>query len=202
MNEAGMERRLTDEQLAERFHEAYERLASSFGYRTRDESAVPWTEVPDANRALMIATVSEIRSGLLMQVDALRTERDQALLAANDNAEERDRNKARLLAAEAERDRVTDEREVYRNASIRQEAAWHDAVARAEAAEAERDAVVQAIWSMHSMIVHELDSDPMDDPMDYVAVDGAEATAAACRAIADGRERYMESNEHTAWINR
>jgi hypothetical protein len=44
------------ETLARWFHEEYERLAPSFGYRTREESAVPWEEVPLKNRKLMEAT--------------------------------------------------------------------------------------------------------------------------------------------------
>ncbi len=48
------------EALARRFHEAYERLAPEFGYKTRDASAVPWEFVPDANRSLMIAVAAEI----------------------------------------------------------------------------------------------------------------------------------------------
>jgi hypothetical protein len=48
------------ESLAEAFHEAYERLAPSFGYKTREASAVPWAEVPDANRGLMIAVAGEV----------------------------------------------------------------------------------------------------------------------------------------------
>ncbi len=39
----------TAEQLAERFHEAYERLAPEHGYATRPESAVPWADVPEQN---------------------------------------------------------------------------------------------------------------------------------------------------------
>src|SRR6476620_5707632 len=39
--------------LAEKFHETYERLAPDFGYRTREASAKPWTEVPEQNRKLM-----------------------------------------------------------------------------------------------------------------------------------------------------
>lgn len=46
--------------IAQRFHEAYERLAPSYGYRTREASAVPWEQVPEQNRALMIATVREV----------------------------------------------------------------------------------------------------------------------------------------------
>lgn len=48
------------EDLARRFHEAYERLAPSFGYETREESAVPWDDVPEQNRALMIAVCAEL----------------------------------------------------------------------------------------------------------------------------------------------
>lgn len=50
----------TPEELARRFHETYERLAPSFGYETRPESAVAWEDVPEANRRLMIATVREV----------------------------------------------------------------------------------------------------------------------------------------------
>ena len=59
------------EQLAKLFHETYERLAPMFGYETRDESAKPWSEVPKANRALMIATCAHI-----LEVVALGDERE------------------------------------------------------------------------------------------------------------------------------
>jgi hypothetical protein len=49
------------EALARRFHEAYERLAPSFSYSPREETSVPWEQVPDNNRLLMIATAHEIR---------------------------------------------------------------------------------------------------------------------------------------------
>lgn len=52
-------RALTPEDLAKRFHESYERLAPSFGYSTRKESAKPWSEVPEQNRNLMIAVCAE-----------------------------------------------------------------------------------------------------------------------------------------------
>jgi len=48
------------EDLARRFHETYERLAPSFGYKTREASAKPWEEVPLDNRNLMIAVAGEI----------------------------------------------------------------------------------------------------------------------------------------------
>lgn len=45
------------EAVAARFHQAYEAQANRFGYLTRTESAVPWEDVPEANKALMRATV-------------------------------------------------------------------------------------------------------------------------------------------------
>jgi len=48
------------EQIAQAFHEAYERLAPDFGYETRPESATAWEKVPAPNRALMIAVVQEL----------------------------------------------------------------------------------------------------------------------------------------------
>ncbi len=48
------------EQMAKAFHEAYERLAPSFGYTTRSESAVPWEDVPEQTRLLMIAVTDEV----------------------------------------------------------------------------------------------------------------------------------------------
>jgi len=47
-------------QIAREFHETYERLAPDFGYRTREESAVPWDEVPSANKVLMKAVAKEL----------------------------------------------------------------------------------------------------------------------------------------------
>jgi hypothetical protein len=48
------------EPIARRFHENYERLAPSFGYETREASAVPWEMVPEQNRGLMVATVAAL----------------------------------------------------------------------------------------------------------------------------------------------
>ena len=54
------------EEIARKFHEVYERFAPDFGYKTREESAVPWEEVPLPNRDLMIATVNELlRDGVI-----------------------------------------------------------------------------------------------------------------------------------------
>lgn len=48
------------EVIAKLFHETYERLAPEHGYETRESSAVPWSEVPEPNRRLMIATCREV----------------------------------------------------------------------------------------------------------------------------------------------
>ncbi|HXH35242.1 MAG TPA: hypothetical protein VNJ54_12665 [Plantibacter sp.] len=66
------------ETLARYFHEAYERLAPSFGYETRQASAVPWGNVPEPNRKLMEAVVAEV---MLEPLDDLRRQ-----LAAKDEA--------------------------------------------------------------------------------------------------------------------
>lgn len=50
----------TPEDIARAFHEVYERLAPDFGYKTREASAKPWDEVPDNNKALMTAVVTEL----------------------------------------------------------------------------------------------------------------------------------------------
>jgi hypothetical protein len=48
------------ERVARAFHEAYERLAPSFGYETREASARPWSEVPEQNRNLMVAVAGTL----------------------------------------------------------------------------------------------------------------------------------------------
>ena len=51
---------LDAEALAQQFHEAYEELAPEFGYSTRESSRKPWTQVPEQNRNLMVATVQRL----------------------------------------------------------------------------------------------------------------------------------------------
>ncbi len=46
--------------LARLFHETYERLAPEYGYETRKDSAVPWADVPEKNKRLMIAVCTVI----------------------------------------------------------------------------------------------------------------------------------------------
>lgn len=54
------------ETIAQCFHEEYERLAPHWSYETRKASAVPWAEVPENNKALMIDVVSTlIRRGVI-----------------------------------------------------------------------------------------------------------------------------------------
>jgi hypothetical protein len=53
------------EQLAQAFHETYERLAPAFGYETRKESAVPWADVPEQNKRLMVAVADCILTEFL-----------------------------------------------------------------------------------------------------------------------------------------
>lgn len=43
--------------IAQEFHRNYEQLAPNFGYETREESRTPWEQVPEQNKALMVATV-------------------------------------------------------------------------------------------------------------------------------------------------
>lgn len=46
--------------IAKEFHRHYERLAPRLNYATRPASAVPWEDVPQANRDLMVATVETL----------------------------------------------------------------------------------------------------------------------------------------------
>lgn len=55
-----MSKVVTPEEMAQAFHEAYERLAHDFGYKTRVETLVPWRDVPDKNKALMVATIRNV----------------------------------------------------------------------------------------------------------------------------------------------
>lgn len=87
------------EQLAQQFHEAYERLAPSFGYETREASAKPWAEVPENNRNLMIAVCQELLdSGFEANDLAEANERIRVL-----NTENQDLHR-KVLTARTERD--------------------------------------------------------------------------------------------------
>lgn len=56
------------ETMTRAFHEAYERLAPDFGYKTREASAVPWDDVPEQNKALMRATVASLPADVHAQL--------------------------------------------------------------------------------------------------------------------------------------
>lgn len=71
------------EQLAEKFHESYERLAPSFSYETRKASAKPWAEVPQNNRRLMVAVVAEV---MLPVLAGLETAANVTKQLSNENA--------------------------------------------------------------------------------------------------------------------
>ena len=51
---------LSAEEIAKAFHDAYERLAPQHGYETRPETARSWDDVPEENRSLMLATVTDV----------------------------------------------------------------------------------------------------------------------------------------------
>lgn len=58
---ADMQAAMADvERITVAFHEAYERLAPEFGYKTREESAVAWDDVPAPNKGLMRCTVAAL----------------------------------------------------------------------------------------------------------------------------------------------
>jgi hypothetical protein len=50
------------EAIAAAFHIHYEALAPDFGYKTREASAVPWENIPQQNRDLMVAVVEDLLS--------------------------------------------------------------------------------------------------------------------------------------------
>lgn len=55
-----MSERGVTETIAMAFHAAYEAQAPAFGYETRTESRVPWSLVPEENRALMVSVVGTL----------------------------------------------------------------------------------------------------------------------------------------------
>jgi hypothetical protein len=71
MSSLADQRREHAETVARLFHESYERLAPDFGYKTRSESAVPWEEVPEPNKSLMIAVADEVMETLRQKMITL-----------------------------------------------------------------------------------------------------------------------------------
>lgn len=62
---------ITAEELAKLFHDTYEELAPNYGYTTRRSSAVPWEDVPEPNKSLMIAVAKRV----LEKIEALKEEK-------------------------------------------------------------------------------------------------------------------------------
>jgi hypothetical protein len=59
------------EEISRAFHETYERLAPEHGYETRKASAVPWEDVPEQNKSLMIDVVrSLLADGIIIALPA------------------------------------------------------------------------------------------------------------------------------------
>jgi uncharacterized caspase-like protein len=52
------------ESVAKLFHETYERLAPYYNYESRKETRVPWEQVPEQSKRLMIAVTTEVLSML------------------------------------------------------------------------------------------------------------------------------------------
>ena len=81
---------MTAEQIAQAFHETYERLAPDFGYQTREASAKPWADVPEQNKQLMVAVIQELLdAGVILGVQSQqRPDEDrirEAMAEAQDN---------------------------------------------------------------------------------------------------------------------
>jgi hypothetical protein len=58
------QRLMSDEDVAQLFHDTYERLAPEHGYETRKASAVPWEDVPTNNKSLMIAVAGVVAKAI------------------------------------------------------------------------------------------------------------------------------------------
>jgi hypothetical protein len=149
------------EQLAQAFHEAYERLAPSFGYETREASAKPWAEVPDNNRALMTAVCAEIGGAVLARLAEVEAERDDEVGPPETAITDLQASFRRVLR---ERDSLA------RRCAVRFEET-EKLRTRAEAAEAERDralAVVEAarvLAAVGEMYLAALDDDPANEAL-------------------------------------
>ena len=96
------------EELAKKFHEIYERLAPDFGYSTRKASAVPWEDVPEANKKLMIAVCSEIEIAATERAEAAELKLEE--LGIQYNA----MNEAHLAKLEEANNQIADLKEQLR----------------------------------------------------------------------------------------
>jgi hypothetical protein len=55
---------VTAEELAQLFHETYERLAPGFGWNGPRVTRCAWPDLPPNNRLLMVATAAEVIKAL------------------------------------------------------------------------------------------------------------------------------------------
>jgi hypothetical protein len=90
---------------ARAFHEAYERLAPQFSYKTREASAKPWDEVPESNRNLMIAVCAEILPTIEREarIEALRWARGVCSWAIFDSSPATNEIDAEIARLEGEK---------------------------------------------------------------------------------------------------
>jgi hypothetical protein len=58
---------MNKEELAKMFHETYERLAPAFGWKTKKGCNVSFEQLPERNKALMVATCQTILAALQEQ---------------------------------------------------------------------------------------------------------------------------------------
>lgn len=86
---------MSDDRLARAFHEAYERLAPSFGYVTRPETAVAFDDLPAENKALMVAVTNEV---VTAQIEAWRS---RCEAAEAENAKLREKNDRQVVYGQA-----------------------------------------------------------------------------------------------------
>ena len=150
------------EALARLFHETYERLAPSYGYHTRPESAVQWDDVPQPNKELMLAVARVVGTAIRRPLE----ERVRALeRVVSELDADREPLKAmaaevynRMLALEEERDRLREElRIALANQDTLAQVVDMDgpldrAVARAEAAEAQVAKLREALGHIQKRI--------------------------------------------------
>jgi hypothetical protein len=54
------------EAIAHAFHDSYEKQADEHGWQTQESTRVAWEDLPEQNRTLMIAVVSDLlRDGVI-----------------------------------------------------------------------------------------------------------------------------------------
>lgn len=64
-----MDYKLSDEEMAEIFHDEYEKAAKMYGWSTQKKCSVGFWELPEANRKTMIATIIQVRKLLERRIN-------------------------------------------------------------------------------------------------------------------------------------